>query len=56
MCSTSAKTQVCVWYRTADVQFSACFLSPLCASSSHPSGGTGQLLCALERKWTLLHC
>lgn len=44
MCSTSAKMQVCAWYRTVDVQFSACFLSPLLASSSYPSSGTGQLL------------
>lgn len=56
MCSTSAKMQVCVWYRTVDVQFSACFLSPLLASSSYPSSGTGQLLHAPERKWALLHC
>lgn len=38
--------EVCVWDRTTDVQFSACFLSALCISNSHP-GIISQILSSL---------
>lgn len=67
-----AKMEVCVWDRTADIQFSVCVLSPLHVSILASSARFCPSLCCLrlyttrtkhlvlprclERKLTLLHC
>lgn len=47
-----AEMEACVWDRTADVQFSACFLPPLHISNSHP-GIISQILSLFVLPWAM---